>query len=75
MKKQNNSILETLQSAKDAVSNDLALGLIKEQLNNAVGLLEKGYDNYTLVEPLIYRWGGIENVPDVDENEEIDQDD
>ena len=36
----------------------------KEQLNNAVTLLNKGYDLNTEVEPLLDEYGEVENVPD-----------
>ena len=36
----------------------------REQLKNAVGLLNKGYSLYDEVEPLLEKYGSIENVPE-----------
>lgn len=67
------SIIEALLNAKANVDNIKIVGvglipLIKEQLNNAIELLEKGYDIYTEVEPLLEKYGGVENVPEIDDN-------
>ncbi len=35
-----------------------------DQLHNAVTLLDKGYDLYDKVEPLLEAHGKVENVPD-----------
>lgn len=37
--------------------------LVKKQLNNAVELLDKGYQIWDEVEPLLEKYGSIENVP------------
>ena len=42
------------------------LPLLKSQLNNAIVLLEKGYSVYDEVEPLLEKYGDVENVPDQD---------
>jgi hypothetical protein len=65
------SILEALQNAQYNLKNVAFIGtaiipLIQGQLDNAVGLLEKGYDIYTEVEPLLEEYGSIENVPELD---------
>jgi len=74
------SILEALQNADYNLDNVQKIGLgilpiAKEQLHNAVILLDKGYNIWTQVEPLIERWGSVENVPDINDNKEINQDD
>lgn len=62
------SILETLQNANHNMKNKgliiMLLPLIQEQLNNAVTLLDKGYDIWTEMEPLLDQYGNVENVPD-----------
>lgn len=61
------SILEVLQNAQHNLNNlqffPTILPMIKEQLKNAVVLLEKGYDIYQEVEPLLEEYGDVENVP------------
>jgi len=62
------TILEALQNAQYNLSNIKLVGvgmvpLIESQLNNAVGLLEKGYDIETEVEPLLEQYGDVDNVP------------
>ena len=63
------TILEALENANYNIDNVAKLGmallpLVKEQLNNAVILLEKGYDLYEKVEPLLEKYGDVENVPE-----------
>lgn len=63
------SILEALQNANYNLDNcmkglPMLLPLVKEQLNNAVTLLEKGYDIEEQVEPLLEKYGDIESVPE-----------
>lgn len=63
------TILESLQNANYNVDNVKKLGiallpLVKAQLNNAVVLLEKGYDLDDEVEPLLEQYGNVENVPE-----------
>ena len=60
------SILEALQNADINLQNNglFGLALAKEQVHNAVKLLDKGYDLGEEVEPLIEKYGTIENVPE-----------
>jgi len=71
------SILEALQNADlnmdNAMKMPMLLPLVKEQLHNATVLLDKGYDIWTLVEPLLDKYGSVENVPEIDDNPDIDQ--
>ncbi len=62
------TILECLQNANYNLDMGMKMSMIlplaKEQLNNAVVLLDKGYDLYDEVEPLLEKYGDVENVPD-----------
>lgn len=62
------SILECLQNARynldNAIKMPMLMPMVKEQLNNAVELLDKGYDIWDEVEPLLEKYGNIENVPE-----------
>jgi hypothetical protein len=60
------SILEALQNADYNIRNNGALGamLAREQLHNAVTLLEKGYSLSDEVEPLLEEHGDVESVPE-----------
>lgn len=62
------SILEALQNAKYNLIDNGGIGPIgkigKEQLKNAVALLDKGYSLEQQVEPLLEKYGLVENVPD-----------
>jgi hypothetical protein len=63
------TILEALMNANINLDNVKSLGLAilplaKEQLNNAVVLLEKGYSINDEVEPLLEQYGDVNNVPD-----------
>ena len=63
------TILETLQNANYNLDNVKKIGmamlpLVKQQLNNAVTLLEKGYGIYTEVEPLLDEYGDVDSVPE-----------
>lgn len=62
------SIMEALQNANHNLDNlnslPMLLPLVKEQLNNAVTLLDKGYDIWTEVEPLLEEYGSVESVPE-----------
>ena len=62
------SILEALQNANYNLDNLKAMPMlypmVKEQLNNAVTLLDKGYSIWTEVESLIEEYGDVDNVPD-----------
>lgn len=73
------SIMEALQNAEYNLDNAMRmpplLPLVKEQLHNAIGLLAKGYNVWTEVEPLLEKWGSVENVPEIYDNKDINQDD
>jgi hypothetical protein len=62
------SIMEALQNANYNLDNvarmPMLLPMVKEQLNNAVTLLDKGYDIWEEVEPLLEKYGSVENVPE-----------
>jgi len=62
------SIMEALQNANYNLDNlarmPMLLPMVKEQLNNAVTLLDKGYDIWDEVEPLLEEFGAVENVPE-----------
>ena len=62
------SIIEALQNANYNLDNlarmPMLLPMVKEQLNNATTLLEKGYDIYDEVEPLLEKYGNVDNVPE-----------
>ena len=62
------SIMEALQNANYNLDNlksmPMLLPMVKEQLNNAVTLLDKGYDIWDEVEPLLEKYGNVENVPE-----------
>ena len=72
------SIIETLQDAEYNLDNVMktliALPLAKSQLHNAIVLLEKGYNIWTQVEPLLEQGGRVEDVPEIEENDDINQD-
>lgn len=71
------SIIGALRNADYNLQNNnpLSLGIGKIQVHNATILLEKGYNIWTEIEPLIERWGSVEEVPDIDENDGINQND
>jgi len=62
------TILECLQNAKynldNAIKMPMLIPMVKEQLNNAVELLDKGYSIWDEVEPLLEKYGSVEDVPD-----------
>ena len=62
------TILEALENAEHNLTNlsklPMLLPLIAEQLHNAIALLEKGYSINDEVEPLLEKYGTIEDVPD-----------
>lgn len=61
------SIMEALQNANYNLDNlksmPMLLPMVKEQLNNAVVLLEKGYNLWDEVEPLLEEHGNVDEVP------------
>ena len=71
------SIMESLQNADYNLRNNGEIGAMfaKEQLYNATVLLEKGYNIWTEVEPLLDKYGSVDDVPNMEDNDEIDQDD
>lgn len=62
------SIMECLQNAnynlENAIRIPMLLPMVREQLNNAVNLLDKGYGIWEEVETLLERYGSIDNVPE-----------
>jgi hypothetical protein len=68
------SIMETLQNADynldTAMKMPMSLPIVKEQLHNATVLLGKGYNIWTEVEPLLEKWGSVEDVPEMDDNDD-----
>lgn len=60
------TILEALQNADYNLRHNGTLGisLAKEQLHNAVELLDKDYDINTPIEPLLGKYGSVEDVPE-----------
>lgn len=67
------TVLEALQNAQANLGNLRTLGmgllpLVQDQLDNAVGLLEKGYSLNDKVEPLLDQYGDIDNVPRKEED-------
>ncbi len=66
------SIMEALQNANYNLDNvariPMLLPMVKEQLNNAVTLLDKGYGIWDEVEPLLEEFGSVENVPEKQES-------
>ena len=66
------TILEALQKANCNSKNLCVIGMallpmMQSQLNTAVILLEKGYDLYNDIEPLLEKYSDVENVPKKDE--------
>jgi len=63
------TILEGLMNAECNIDNAKTLGVAilpfaKGQLHNAIVLLEKGYSIYDEVEPLLEKYGSVEDVPE-----------
>ena len=59
------TVLEALLNADYNLQSSGSIGvmLAKEQIHNAVVLLEKGYSVDEEVEPLLEKYGEVENVP------------
>lgn len=59
------TILEALQNANCNIKENGIVGVLigGSQLNNAVVLLEKGYDLHDDVEKIFDEYGDLENVP------------
>jgi len=67
------TIIECLMNANHNLQSPLApalMPMIKEQLNNATTLLEKGYEPDDVVDAIIEEFGSIEEVPYKDEENE-----
>lgn len=67
------TILEALENGLYNLDNLQKIGmslmpLVKSQINNGVTLLNKGYDIYDEIEPLLEKYGNIENVPEKNSN-------
>ena len=62
------TILEALQNADYNLQTKMAFvaEMAKDQLHNAVGLLNKGYSLETEVEPLLEKYGDVDDVPEID---------
>ena len=63
------SIMEALMGADMNLDNVQRVGLcllplVKEQIHNAVTLLDKGYSIEDEVEPLLEKYGKVEDVPE-----------
>jgi len=59
------TILDALRNAQHnfGIGLSFSTALAKEQLNNAITLLERGYDKHDEVEPLLEKYGNVNNVP------------
>lgn len=64
------TILEALQNGDHNLNSQMFVSTMfaKEQIHNVVILLEKGYDINEEVEPLLDKYGKVENVPDKESN-------
>lgn len=62
------TILEALQNAQTNIKTGM-IAIAKEQLDNAIVLLEKGYGIFEEVEPLLKKYGRVENVPEKPESD------
>ncbi len=62
------SILEALMNAEHNLGNltrmPMLMPMVKSQLHNSITLLEKGYGIWDEVEPLLEKYGDVENVPE-----------
>lgn len=65
------SILECLMNAEHNLGNiqrmPMLMPMVKEQLHNGITLLEKGYGIFDEVEPLLEKYGAVENVHEKEE--------
>ena len=64
------TILEALENADFNLHNTsirFQVEIAKSQLHNATILLEKGYGIYEEVEPLLEKYGNVEDVPEKNE--------
>jgi hypothetical protein len=62
------TILEALQNADYNIQNNDRFGLVfaKEQLHNAVSLLDKGYDLEDEMDEILENYPNIQDVPEKD---------
>ena len=60
------SIMMALLGADYNLQNNAAIGIMvaKDQVHNATVLLEKGYDIWDEIEPLLEKYGNVDNVPE-----------
>jgi len=58
------TIFEVLQNANKFLKSKepIVLMLAKDQINDAVTLLEKGYNLETEIEPLLKKYGNVDKV-------------
>jgi len=59
-------ILEALENADYNLQKSytkMLVDIAKEQLHNAVVLLQKGYSLYDEIEPLLEQYGDVEKIP------------
>lgn len=69
------TILEALTNANYNLKTGykFTISLAKDQLNNALILLEKGYELNDLVEPLLEKYGSVNEVPENPNKKEGDR--
>lgn len=63
------TILETLQNAQYNLiesRSEISPAFGKEQLHNAITLLEKGYSVNTEIEPILAKYENIEDAPNIE---------
>ena len=65
------TILESLENAEYNFKggNSFQSQIAKNQLHNSIVLLEKGYSVFDEVEPLLEKYGNIENVPEKEDEQ------
>lgn len=67
------TVLEALMNAEHNLDNlrimPQLMPLVKGQLHNGITLLEKGYSIHEEVEPLLEKYGDVENVPEKEDSE------
>lgn len=65
------SVFEALENADYNLQNNGQMGAMfaKDQLHNAVELIKKGYNLEEEVEPLLDKYGSIDQVPEKEEQD------
>jgi hypothetical protein len=59
------TVLDALRNAEINIENGgMALVFAKNQVHNAIALLEKGYGPHDVIDELVDRHGSIDAVPD-----------